>query len=303
WAWSAPGHEAVALGALQLLHGTPAAAKINAILDGEDPADAAIWLDRVRENYTFPSAVGQAEARNFRHNFPQHETWHFSNFPVGSHEYRTTSAYASTNDVVQALETAIAVLEGKSSRMTSREALRTVFHLAGDIHQPLHCVTGYYDLQDPAHPRLVSTPKDPDKTPEDRGGNQLYYTKTAELHALFDKTIPARVGRSLEALTKAITPRKLARQPITPGDYHHWPEQWAGESMTAGQTIYQDIRAFTGSEYADDRRHEGKEKLVIHIDLPKSFSADHELMVHDQLEKATIHLAQLLQRIQFASPP
>jgi hypothetical protein len=299
YSFSAPSHEAIAQAAVQMLD-APAKTKVNAILDGESVADAAIWLDRVREHYKFEEPSDEEEALVFGRYFPDNANWHFCNYIVGSTEYDFSSKYASNDDVVHALEKAIAVLEGSPSKMTKLQALRAVFHLTGDIHQPLHCITGYYDISNMKAPVLLSDVEDPKTAIEDRGGNQLYYTASQELHALWDLGLPRRISADVNTLaSKLVVP--LASQPEPPGDYHHWAEGWAGDSMKQANAAYAGI-VYKSAAYVDDPRNPGKQKLEISIALPggeQKYKADQQDRVEEQLKKAAVHLAQLLSKINF----
>ena len=296
--WSAPGHEAIAIAAMQMIKGTPADTKVNAILDGDAPADAAIWLDLVREHHQFLDESQNDEANLFRQSFPQSSDWHFCNFIVGSTAYDFSSKYASNDDVVHALEHAVEVLEGAASDMSKQQALRAVFHLVGDIHQPLHCITGFYDLSNMSHPVLLTDVENPQTAIQDRGGNQLYYTKSQEFHALWDLGLPKTISPDVNTLADDLVSGSLDSKPVTPGDYHHWAEAWAGESMKAANAAYSGI-VYNSAGYVPDPRHHGKQMLKIYITLPDNYKADQHQRVQDQLSTAAVRLAQLLQKIKF----
>jgi S1/P1 Nuclease len=298
--WSAPGHEAIAIAAMQLLKGTPTEAKINSILDGESPTNAAIWLDLVREHrLTDPAA--KAEAKSFDHDFPHNSDWHFCNFIVGSTNYDFNSIYSSEDDVVHALENAIAVLEGANSKMTQKQALRVVFHLVGDIHQPLHCITGFYDTNNPSQPLLLTNVIDPHSAVQDRGGNQLYYTTNSELHALWDLGLPNSISHNIDTLAQKLVVPSWANTMLTDGDYHHWAEAWAGDSMNQANAAYEGI-VFKSAAQVPDPRHPGETMLKILIKLPGGTSGYEQAQkqrTQEQLTKASVHLAQLLSKINF----
>lgn len=300
FAFSAPSHEAIAEAAMKLLNGTPAGAKVQAILAGEPPEDAAIWLDRVRESFQFPTPAQNADASQFRHSMPGNQSWHFCNFTVGSTNYSFSSKYAATNDVVHALELAIGVLEGAPSPMTKQQALRTVIHLVGDIHQPLHCITGYFDLSNMTHPVLLKDVTDPSKAVEDRGGNQLYFTASQEFHALWDRDIPELIGKDVPSIAAAALAGAGSVHP-TKGDYHHWPEVWAGETMRVANQAYSGI-TFNSAAYVPNPRNPGKEMLKIGVSLPggtKGYGAKEKGPMLIQLTRASAHLAQLLGAIKY----
>lgn len=193
--WGAQGHQAVGEVARQLL--TPAAkAAIEKILGNDDLGSCGTWLDEVRavaRNHTnHLTADEKTEARAFNKAQPKNAEWHYVNLPVGYTIYAPDGAFSSPDDVVHAIGTAVDVLEGKSNRYTKIQALRVLVHLVGDVHQPLHTISGYFDCKDPTQPKLISNPALALNFPHDRGGNQLFYTKTLELHALWDTKLPNR---------------------------------------------------------------------------------------------------------------
>ena len=113
---------------------------------------------------------------------------------MGFSDYQLNGPFSSRNDIVHALRRAIAVLEGKSSEFTKVQALRIIAHLVGDIHQPLHTISGYYNLSDMNAPKLISKPGEALGKPQDRGGNQLFFTRSPELHSLWDSKLVEKAG-------------------------------------------------------------------------------------------------------------
>jgi hypothetical protein len=220
---------------------------------------------------------------------------------VGSTNYDFSSKYSSDSDVVHALTNAIGVLEGAPSTMTKKEALLVVMHLVGDIHQPLHCITGYYDTNNLSHPVLLADVADPKTATEDRGGNQLYYTQSEEFHALWDLGLPNLVSSDVNTLASNLVVTGWSTQMKTSGNYHNWPEKWAGDSMKQANAAYDGI-VFKSAEMVPNPRHAGQMMLKIDVDLPngtKSYKNDQKQRAQDQLTKAAVHLAQLLSKINF----
>ena len=100
------------------------------------------------------------EAAQFNHQFPDNGQWHFVNLPLGSAEYTDNGRFSADNDVVQIINQCVKILEtpeGQKTRFTKKQALKFLVHLVGDIHQPLHVGTGYYDLSGPT-PVLIEDP-------------------------------------------------------------------------------------------------------------------------------------------------
>jgi len=301
FSWSAPGHQAIALAALAMLKGTPAEAKINAILGDESVTNASTWLDRVRENGPFAMQAEKDEATAFGHSFPQNAEWHFCNFSVGSTNYSFTTQFAATDDVVHGLGLAISVLEGTPSDMTKLQALRSVIHLVGDIHQPLHCITGFYDTNDMKIPVLLTNVLDPKEVAQDRGGNQLMYTNTENFHHFWDLVLPSAVARDVHVLAAKLTVASLASEPLTQGHFRDWPQVWAGDSMVQANAAYDQLK-FHDSALVPDPRHHGKLMLQIKIDLPggeHGYKTNQTQRAEQQLKEGAVHLAQLLSKIKF----
>src|SRR5205085_561652 len=116
--------------------------------------------------------------------------------------------------------------------------------LVGDCHQPLHTVSGYHDIHDPAHPQLLPPGRMPAGALRDAGGNDLYYTKTEELHALWDDDLVAAISGKKDpaSLIAELKPDFAADANRTSGDYHHWPEAWVSDSMRIGPAVYAGIK-------------------------------------------------------------
>jgi hypothetical protein len=299
YCWSAPGHQAIAIAAMGMIKGTDTETKVNQILDGEDISDAAIWLDRIRDDFKFTDPAAKQEAADFKKSSPDSPAWHFCNFAVGSTAYDFGSKYMADDDVVHALTNAISVLEGNSTAMTKKQALRTVVHLVGDIHQPLHCITGFYDITNKKKPKLLDDVPDPKTATQDRGGNQLMYTKSENLHHCWDLVLPDDVSKDIPTLAQDITSSSL--DPIPATDHHHWPEAWAGASMQAANVAYVGI-SYKSAAFVPDPRDPNKQDLQITIGLPsgqKKYKAAQDPHAQEQLRLGALHLAQLLSKIQF----
>ena len=304
--WSAPGHQAIGRAALNMI-GISTKDTVDGILGDETVEDAATWLDHVREmskgRFHFDDQDEQDAAVQFNHNFKGNGDWHFVNYPVGLTDYHLDGKFSSSNDVVHGIERAIEVLEGAPSEMSKLQALRVLIHLVGDIHQPLHCVTGYFDLSDMDNPKLLEAAKvkDPKKTVEDRGANQLFYTPKQELHAFWDRQLPEAISKDPAELVNAISVSNLKQQPRTDGDYHKWAEMWASETMQAGAAAYNGLE-FTSAEFLEDPQHPDHQTLFIHTKLPggtAGYKAAQKDRAEEQLRKAAVHLAQLLGSIKF----
>ncbi len=294
--WGAQGHQAVGEVARTLL--TPSArSKIIEILGNDDLASVGSWLDDVRavaRNYK-SRLEDKTEARAFNKQHPNNAQWHYVNLPVGYAIYAPDGPFSSPDDVVHAIGAAVDVLEGKSERFTKAQALRILVHLVGDVHQPLHTISGYFDCTNPAQPKLISNPSLAMKFPHDRGGNQLFYTKTLELHALWDTKLLNKLAHAKEPEPLAALLRKGSSVTLFPtaGDYHLWPARWVSDSATEAIAAYKGI-VFGPASLKPDGKIER-----IEIVPPNNYDEQQLPRVKRQLEKASVHLAQLLNTVRF----
>ena len=188
------------------------------------------------------------------------------------------------------------MLERAQSRpddFTKPQALRLLVHFVGDIHQPLHCGTGFYDLSDLSHPVLITDPRLCIGKPNDRGGNDLFFgtDPNQELHTLWDEGLVSAIRNSAEY--RSLADWLESTQSVSPmtGDYHIWPEQWAIDSVKQARKAYQKIELNTAT--IDGQR------LRITIQLPTAYVEQNRSLAAAQLAKAGLHLAQLLNAIQW----
>jgi hypothetical protein len=298
-AWSSLGHSTIAAIAEKHLS-SAAQAHIAAILAAGHDSDLpsiANWADNVRA-----AAAGHGplnddpEARAFNAKFPTNALWHFVDLPLGAKDYREVAAFTSVNDVVHAIKRCVAVLERAESRpddFTKPQALRLLVHFVGDIHQPLHCGTGFYDLSDLDHPVLITDPKEGSGKPNDRGGNDLFFGNdpNQELHALWDDALVFAIRNSPDYRSLADWLESTQSAGSTTGDYHTWPEQWAIDSVQQAQKAYRNIE-FAAAAIAGQR-------LRITIQLPSDYVDKNQAIAAQQLAKAGFRLAELLNVIRW----
>ena len=148
YAWGREGHQMVAEIAMHYLS---AAAKENVqhILGKTSPADAGTWMDDMRSTPYYE--------------FMNH--WHYVDIPKGE-----TYKPGQGDNLIAALNTAFNDLKGgKLNREKRKEDVMILFHLIGDMHQPLH--DGY---------------------PDDKGGNTVqvnYGGGGTNLHHIWDDDI------------------------------------------------------------------------------------------------------------------
>jgi hypothetical protein len=297
--WGAEGHRAIAAVAETLVsQGT--VEKVRQLLDQcdeRDLASASTWADEIRPNARLDRPRPQ-DADAFNHQFPDNPSWHFINLPLGTVSFTQARRFIiGKSNVVDALERCISVLESPISiagEISRPDALRLMVHFVGDIHQPLHCGTGFYRVTDTGPPVLVTDPADATGLPSDRGANVLFYGPKDQLHAHWDLDLVQQVADTFDFRVLASYLEHEAQReswPETPGDYHHWPEIWALESVKLANLAYAGIK-FTAVETMVDAN-----SLWIAVSLPSDYDEKCRVLAAHQLTKAGVRLAQLLDRI------
>lgn len=218
FAYGPIGHEIVGAIADKLLAGTPAAAKVSALLDGMTLERAATiaddikgWdrngADDMRAYPHFPKARRiEQQLRDFwRANrptddlnspAPSHHWFHYTDVPVLNPEkYADGKTGRSQWDIVHMMRYCTEVLRGEIPAVNPRKITKPIAvillaHYLGDIHQPLHVGAEYFDRS--------GQKADPDRghfALGDQGGGSILLKlpagnisshRTMKLHAYWD---------------------------------------------------------------------------------------------------------------------
>ena len=139
----------------------------------------------------------------------------------------------------------------------------------------------------------------------DIGGNSIKYTKTEELHAYWDDTLVQLYtagdqkgkDKSTEDLVAKMTADHQAGsdaddQSYDPSsDYHTWPAQWATDSVHQSIHVYEGVNFGTITVSGD--------KVTFSATLDDQYGANHVQLAGSQLRKGGLHLADLLNHIQW----
>jgi hypothetical protein len=292
-AWGVPGHEAMARVAQGWLS-NDVAARVTAILGTNDLASVSVWADQLRDAQRNRGPLrSDPNAHDFNRRFPHNDNWHYVNLPLGTIRYEDSSGFVSTNDIVQALNRCITVLEGRSGEMTKAEALRWLVHLVGDIHQPLHVGCGFYRFEPDGKVLLMSEPAEAAGRPHDRGGNLLRYEGSRGLHGYWDVNLveaisPSPNGGALETLLREAA---QSRHWKTDGRLDGWAEKWAADAVQAARGAYQNI------EFLSAQFDQSRALTNINVKLPVNYQLDQAARAKTQLAKSAFHLAELLNRL------
>lgn len=234
FAWGSKGHKIVAMIAKNCLN-KQEIDSVQKYLGAMSFEDASVWMDEVRSD----------------HSYDYMKTWHYVNV-------EKDKTYVKTKDpeVVNEIEIAIATLKekGKRDHDLINSALKIVFHLVGDIHQPLHC--GYA---------------------ADKGGNTIqcqYLDKGTNLHKVWDTEIIEDAGITLNDCLKlanemtANEKKKIQNTNV---------EVWMTESRELLPEVY-NFETKIKQDYID------KNKLVIEKQLVRA-GIRLAMVLHDTFKK------------------
>ena len=273
YAWGDEGHEIIGRIADHYLK--PAVrAKINAILAGDTThltansgmVSETTWADKLRDS----------DRNTTKTHYNRTRSWHFVDLEVQGPDLRaacfgrpalpkdTPASLGPANDcVVDKIDEFAAELKKSTTKSKERRlALQFVLHFVGDVHQPLHACDDH-----------------------DRGGNSKIVTApglaTNNLHHDWDTEFVARLGPD-EA---TIAQRLVAN--ISEAQRRQWEAgtaiDWAQESFAVGKNhVYALLPAPDGSN---------------HYSLSEAYLSDATRVTQEQLSKAGVRLAFLLNRV------
>jgi len=255
------GHEIVGAIADERLTNTPAAAKVNALLEGLPLEKASLLADEIKswdkKGADNPRSFHVSGHRNLDRQLrdfwranppaqdriaraPSHHWFHYTDVPVlPPQKYRDGRAGRGRWDIVHMIPYCVEVLQGRIAEQNERKitkpvALILLSHLVGDIHQPLHVGAEYFASDG----RVVN----PDKAPAlgDQGGNSFFLELSDEpprkrgmhrkkLHSFWDydavnamfPELPARLRKRELQLLVEPLKRKLVHQLAT-----EEPQNW-----------------------------------------------------------------------------
>ena len=301
FAWGDDGHNAIWSVAQSRL--SPVAKhRVDAILKGDKLEMTAVWMDRARD-----AAKGKggplaedADAAAFNIEFKYNSTWHYVDLPLGARSYEEVKEFHGHDNVVTQITAAIKVLQGKLKVMDERTALRVLVHLVGDIHQPMHCGSGFFDISDLKKPVLHTDPVKclplEKERAGDMGGNLLFFGPDPfdQLHGYWDVDVPKRVGL-LASLADVLTQHIPSVKADTPGTLHEWSAQWAGESVKVAAKAYTKL-TFGACTPAAEGGKGGKFERI-EISLPADYAEFSKAVGTEQMTKAAIRLADVLNTI------
>lgn len=185
FAWGKKGHALVAEVAFNYLDANTKKMVLQ-YLDGMTIEDAATWMDDIKSDYSYDYL----------------KPLHYTNVDKGQNIVSNNG-----KNIIGALQKTINEL--KNYKSLSKQDVKTkiciLFHLVGDLHQPLHVGYG-----------------------EDKGGNtiQIYFNnRGTNLHSLFDSGIIEYKGLSLQQCLKSKSFSKTEFSQIETIDVISWANQ------------------------------------------------------------------------------
>ena len=290
-AWGCEGHEIVALIAMKHLQ-PQVASQVNAIL-AAGPIDPN--LRRYCRTSGLPSLADVSTwADDIRADQPDTGPYHFVDIPLSAtrdkYDVRQVCQQTCIVDVISKFAEQ---LRTASDAKTRADALRFLVHFVGDIHQPLHdetngdrggnCVPVEYEDEAPR------------KTSADR---EDYFPN---LHAVWDtdilQSMLAQHDMTLEEFAEFLDRRYQPRlQRWNSGQ----PTDWAWEGHDAAIAAYRALPANVPRDNnvqvnsCADNNHIGPRLAELHIVLGERYDNVSRPIVEEQLTKAGVRLAGLL---------
>jgi hypothetical protein len=296
FAWGCKGHQIVAL--VAELHLNPdARAMVKEILDAA-PIDSTLnrYCGQTGLEAFADSSTWADDERNIR---PETAPWHYLDIPRGAAKADISKFCPPAEGcITSAIGAQLGILrDTTASARTRGDALRYLIHFVGDLHQPLHlssnddrggnCVPITFFGREP----IQTNPQKEDYRPN--------------LHSVWDTEIVERFSRgqtpqqSADALESKFQASRSAwrSEPISVG-------AWAWEShQIAEETVYGRLPTKIGIEApqpvstcADDN-HISTRMLALHEQVDEKYQAAAEPVVQQQLVKAGIRLAMLLNNL------
>jgi hypothetical protein len=203
-------------------------------------------------------------------------TWHYINNPVFLDGERPITANLATDpgqsapdkyNCIQATKHCLDTIHGNAAPDAKALAYCWLFHLVGDMHQPLHAVSLYGDY-----------------FPEgDRGGNEIPLARGRNLHSLWDNLLgrDSRM-RNVQRIVSQLQPMTVDAAT---------PEVWIAESADLAKSAAYDpiiLRAVREAKPGTEL-----EPII----LPASYMQEAGSIARQRVYTAGIRLAELLNSI------
>jgi hypothetical protein len=292
-AWGCEGHQIVALIALK--HLRPDVAKqVDAILTASPITPTVRRFCRDEGLPLFAEVSTWAD--DYRSAHRESEALHFVDIPLSATRDKfEIEQFCKEGCIVAAIGKYAQTLKAATSPQDRADALRFLIHFVGDIHQPLHdadngdqggnCVPVQYE-DDPV-----------------RMTNQQSESFTPNLHSVWDtemlESMLADRDMSLDQFADSLDRRYAPNLPRwNKGTVTDWA--WEGHDL-ASSFAYRTLPAFVPRDTSGrtakscaENNHVGKRMADLHIVLGDRYDSANRPVVEEQLAKAGIRLAALL---------
>jgi hypothetical protein len=212
---------------------------------------AAYWADMIKDDPRYYNeARRDSPPTPTLPGFPdmkRRQNWHYINIPI-----TFDGTPVRQTPVPNVLTQLRVILDRIGNPFVGRKRLAAeedevylllwLLHLAGDVHQPLHCAT-----------RFLKGQNDPEGRPwSDLGGNTVMVVGAANLHALWDDALGiTHTDGFVDGLVRTL----LKRAPATPGDLD--PAKWVEEGTEIAKRDVYSFRNQTGTKERPLRLHNG----------------------------------------------
>jgi hypothetical protein len=318
-AWGTEGHAVAAKVAMRGL-GPSAKSHVGELVTNGDLAAVASWADDLRllqrNDPNTPDYIRHdPDALAFlpqdpddpeHHRPTKQPSWHFTEMVIGGAEWEKRDA----DDAVTLIQRCIRVLSGHPDSghrgqrefITKTQAIRFLVHFVGDLHQPLHVVSGFWGVDASGKATLLG-PDHPENALNDRGANEIYADKTHNLHAFWDNDLVLHAEQKFgDEASYVIHLVKMNGEPpaggwTLPADPQKWPESWANDALEIATVLYGEIQE-AGIHLVDVLDASGQPKKALgFVPLDEAYKKGHDALVDQQLAAAGKHLAAVLNAI------
>lgn len=273
-AWGRAGHRIIAGIAERKLtpHARAEVRKLLATIRQKSLVEVANFLDDATNEVFRP---GRGKYDSFTYRCPGVLRWHFTMLPLGTMQYQSGAIGTGLNDAVSVLPDLIATLRSSTtspSGPTRIEALWSIVHLVGDLHQPLNVGSGYYRVDSLGRASLVEDPLLVLGLPTDRGITSSYLKVPGKGNFISvwgtDLVRSFVSGREETSVMRLLSREEFAS---TPGSLEKWPALWAVESCAVAKRAYQGIKF--GKATIHDLGYARPSLIAATIELPGGWNA------------------------------
>jgi hypothetical protein len=277
--WGSTGHHIVAIIAEQRLS-PKVRDKIRALLmDGKySIVDISTCADQLRGNPRGTPTPQDLMCRSLAGDVPAtNGTWHYIDIPVPTKSKTLTPFCPDNNCVTARIDSFSEILRTSKDDAQRRQALLFLVHFMGDIHQPLHAAERACDRG--GNSERVNFYLDGDKQ-ANQALHHVWDTSELELLMKHDHIIDERVYAG------------ILMAGIKPGDAGKWAR--ASADQIAWESYQLAVKkVYRGIPFQDFCAKEKPAPII--TDLTTSYENDGTKVVHDQLVKAGVRLAAVLE--------